>query len=328
MTVTTLNPWIAQKHDFDPNSRAAREDYQLRAIRRMVEYARSRSSFYAHLYEGLPLPESLADFTRYPSFDAADWVDRGPQLVCVSQSEIARIVTLQSSGTTRAPKRVYFTREDVALTLDFFQHGMQTICRPGDRSLVLFPARVPGSVGALLKTALERIGVTVFLAGPEEAPGVVRNKAVTVACGPPSWLAQVATQTPGAAIRAVLSSSDSLLPFHRARLTESWYCQIFDHYGMTETGLGGAVECQAHAGMHIRENDLYLETLASDGSPLPDGAVGQLAITTLTRTGMPFLRYRTGDTGCIECGICPCGSGLRRIRYVSRMETLEKKLEP
>lgn len=328
MTLTTLNPWIAQKHGFDPNDRAALEAYQLQAIRRMVEYARSRSPFYARLYEGLPLPDSLADYARYPSFAAADWVNRGQQLLCVSQSQIARIVTLQSSGTTQAPKRVYFTGADVALTLDFFQHGMQTICRPGDRALVLFPARVPDSVGALLKSALERIGVTVFLAGAEEAPAVVRDKAVTVVCGPPPWLAQIAAQTPGAAIRAVLSSSDSLLPSHRARLMESWNCQIFDHYGMTEMGLGGAVECQAHAGMHIRENDLYLETLAHDGAHLPDGAVGQLVVTTLTRTGMPFLRYRTGDTGCIACAPCPCGSSLRRILYVSRMGLGGKRLEP
>lgn len=318
MNMTTLSPWIAAKHDFDPNDRAALEAYQLEKIQTLIGHVRATSPFYAQLYDGLSLPESLADFARYPTLGARELVALGLRLLCVSQSEISRIVTLHSSGTTQAPKRVFFTADDVALTLDFFEHGMQTICRPGDRALVLFPARVPDSVGRLLETALTRIGVTVFLAEPEAATALVGREAITVACGPPAWLAQVARRTPGAAVRAVLSSSDRLLEIHRAAMVESWGCEIFDHYGMTETGLGGAVECQAHAGMHIRENDLYFETLGQDGLPLPDGQTGQLVVTTLTRRGMPLLRYRTGDMGCITSERCPCGSGLRRILHVGR----------
>ncbi len=107
----------------------------------------------------------------------------------------------------------------------------------------------------------------------------------------------------------------------REDLARLWGTEIFDHYGMTETGLGGAVECQAHEGMHIRENDLYFETLDARGQRLPDGHEGELVVTTLTRRGMPFIRYRTGDRGVITAKVCACGSRIRRILWVRRMES-------
>ena len=93
----------------------------------------------------------------------------------------------------------------------------------------------------------------------------------------------------------------------RSRIMALWGAAVFDHYGMTETGLGGAVECEAHQGMHIRENDLYFELID-----------GELLVTTLTREGMPFIRYRTGDKGSITYEPCPCGSFIPRILWARR----------
>ena len=68
---------------------------------------------------------------------------------------------------------------------------------------------------------------------------------------------------------------------------------MFTHYGMTEMGLGGGVECEALDGYHLREADLYFEVVNHEtGEACPDGGLGEVVFTTLTRQGMPL--YDTG----------------------------------
>jgi phenylacetate-CoA ligase len=92
---------------------------------------------------------------------------------------------------------------------------------------------------------------------------------------------------------------------------------VYQHYGMTETGLGGGVECAAMDGCHLREADLYVEVIDPEsGRRLPPGTVGEIVVTTLTREAMPLVRYRTGDLGRLMDAPCPCGSVLRRLQPV------------
>jgi phenylacetate-coenzyme A ligase PaaK-like adenylate-forming protein len=116
-------------------------------------------------------------------------------------------------------------------------------------------------------------------------------------------------------LESVLLCSDVAVPEARRAIAHGLDCRVHTHYGSTESGLGGAVECVEGAGCHIRENDLLFEVVAPDtGRPLPEGETGELVLTTLTRRGMPLLRYRTGDLGALEATRCPCGSVLARLR--------------
>jgi phenylacetate-coenzyme A ligase PaaK-like adenylate-forming protein len=93
---------------------------------------------------------------------------------------------------------------------------------------------------------------------------------------------------------------------------------VYGHYGMTETGLGGGVECAARDGYHLREADLLFEVVdPSSGRPVPDGEYGEVVFTTLTRRGMPLVRYRTGDRARFLTEACPCGTVLRRLGRVT-----------
>jgi len=97
----------------------------------------------------------------------------------------------------------------------------------------------------------------------------------------------------------------------------SWGCKVYNHYGMTEMGLGGGVECQARRGYHLREADLYLEVVdPTDGRAVQEGEYGEVVFTTLTRCGMPLIRYRTGDISRFVPGDCPCGTVLRTLETV------------
>jgi hypothetical protein len=88
-------------------------------------------------------------------------------------------------------------------------------------------------------------------------------------------------------------------------------------------GMAGAICCQAHAGMHLREHAVIAEIVDEAGRPLPRGEWGELVITTIGLEAMPLIRYRTGDTTRILPGPCPCGSQVLRLDTVRRKEGSE-----
>ncbi len=90
-------------------------------------------------------------------------------------------------------------------------------------------------------------------------------------------------------------------------------------YGLTEiSGPGVAGDCSYRTGLHIFEDHFYPEIIDPDTlEPLPDGEVGELVFTTIDRTGMPMLRYRTRDITRILPDKCPCGRTMRRIDRVN-----------
>ncbi len=119
------------------------------------------------------------------------------------------------------------------------------------------------------------------------------------------------------AVDSVLLSTDHAARSLAGAVESAWGCRVFDHYGTTEMGLGGGVECEARSGYHLREADLLFEIVDREtGAPVPDGAYGEIVFTTLSREAMPLIRYRTGDRGRFLVEPCACGSVLRRLERV------------
>lgn len=86
---------------------------------------------------------------------------------------------------------------------------------------------------------------------------------------------------------------------------------------MTKMGLGGGVECEALNGYHMREADMYFEIIdIKTEKKLQDGEYGEIVFTTLTRKGMPLIRYRTGDIGRFIDKPCDCGTILKTMERV------------
>ena len=92
----------------------------------------------------------------------------------------------------------------------------------------------------------------------------------------------------------------------------------FPHYGSREMGMAGAICCQAHEGMHLRENHIIAEIVDEAGKPLPSGERGELVITTIGMEAVPLIRYRTGDYTRILPEPCPCGSATLRLDRIER----------
>ena len=91
--------------------------------------------------------------------------------------------------------------------------------------------------------------------------------------------------------------------------------EAFDIYGLTEiTGPGVSFECDQHAGLHINEDHFIPEIIdPATGEVLPDGEVGELVFTCITKRGFPLLRYRTRDLTSLNREKCACGRTLVRM---------------
>jgi len=329
--LTPLEPWIGNKIGLLPGealTRAALEKYQVHRLNETVDYVKQHSLFYRRHLADHNTPISFEGLTGLPFTTPVDIRENGQHFLCVSQSEIERVVTLQSSGTTAPSKRLYFTANDLELTVDFFHHGMGTMVQPGQKVLILMPGELPGSVGDLLARGLARLGVEGIIHGlvknREETLRKIENRKIDCLVGLPIQLLGLARH-PAAAllepnrIKSILLSADYAPAAVVKMLTNTWSAPVFDHYGMTEMGLGGCVECWHCCGYHLREADLLIEIIDPlTGQRLPDGSVGEVVFTTLTRRGMPLIRYRTGDLARFLTEPCPCGTVLRRLERMRK----------
>ncbi len=322
--VSPVDAWLARRMGARPTP-ADLAEFKTGLLRSTLDWALRASPFYREHLRGLDpsVIRSLGDLSVLPRTSADDLRRRGDDFLCLSRDEIARVVTLRSSGTTGAAKRIHFTPRDLEHTLDFFHHGMTTFAGPGDRVLILLPADKPDSVGDLLARALDRMEAEAVRHGLPEDPkdaldALLRSRATCVVGFPVHVLAMasghVASPQAESHVHSVLLCSDHIPGSLARSVEEAWDCTVYAHWGTTETGLGGGVECQARSGYHLREADIHIEITDPDtGRLLPDGRVGEIVLTTLNRRGMPLVRYRTGDLASMIPGPCPCGSALRRL---------------
>lgn len=319
MRITPLDAWIKQK----TNSGDV-QAWQRAKLNETLALARGKSSFYRKHLAGMPEKlNSLDEFRLFPFTTPEDIRQNPLRFVCVSQNEIQRVVTLQSSGTTGDPKRIYFTAADQDLTIDFFGVGMSTLTESGERVLILLPGETPGSVGDLLRLGLARLDRIPLPYGPVRDPlhaleTMAREQADGLVGSPTQVLGLARRWNPkDKAPHTILLSTDYVPAAIVRELEMIWGCEVFNHYGATEMGLGGGVECEAHRGYHLREADLYFEIINPEtGEPVPDGDYGEVVFTTLTRRGMPLIRYRMGDRSRFLPGNCPCGTTLRTLEKV------------
>lgn len=322
---SSLDDWIGGITGGRDLRRSLRE-FQTQKLRETVRQAKQHSPFYREHLRNVDEQaiEAPAGLRRIPFTTAADLANEQGRFVCVSQDAIAHVVTLASSGTSGAPKRLFFSAPDLEKTLDFFAHGVATLAGSADTMLIALPGQRHDGVGSLLAQGISRAGVRPILHG---LIGDVEKTLRTMVCegatsmiGFPVQMLWLVSQRGALAnqamskLRSVVLCSDHVPRPLLQRLHVLCNCEIYEHYGMTEMGLGGGVDCDAHRGYHLREADLLFEIVDPEsGATLPDGEVGEVVFTTLTREAMPLIRYRTGDLSRFSVERCPCGSALRNL---------------
>ena len=255
---------------------------------------------------------------------AEDLAGHGRDYVKVGASEIQRIVTLSTSGSTGAGKRLYFTSGDLRRTVDFFRDGMRWLCSPGDKVAILLGSPSPDGVGRLLEEGLKELGAeprllclpTDYAETAKELEEIQPDTLV----GLPVMVRRLALTLPQLRPKTVLLSGDYVSLAAVETITRLWHTRVFSHYGLTESGLGFAVQCPLLLGQHIRSDELRVEIVDPDtGESLPEGQWGEIVFTTLRREAMPLRRYRTGDISRLLPGTCPCGACFGTVAVSARL---------
>jgi phenylacetate-CoA ligase len=277
---------------------------------------------------------SLDDLRRIPVTTKDDLRAHYPLgMLAVPRAEIARIHG--SSGTTGKPTFVAYSRTDMqvwsALCARFLVAGG---LRPEHLVHVAFGYGLfTGGFG--LHQGIERVGAGIVPVAGGNTPRQVtllRDLRPDVLVCTPSYALHIAevARAEGCDPRDLGLSSghfggEPWTEEMRVEIERELGIQAFNNYGLSEViGPGVSGECSARAGMHVAEDHFIVECLhPATLLPVPDGTVGELVFTSLTKEAMPVVRYRTRDLASLDRSSCPCGrTGVRMSRVVGRSDDM------
>ncbi len=321
MNRTKLENWICEIEALPELTREGLEALQLRRLNETLLRVKNRGGFYGNYPEKL---EKLKDLRTLP-FATEEMLSAAPgKFLTTSQSEVSRVISGATSGTTGPAKRVFYTARDTEHTVGFFAAGISEMLHPGEKCFIAFPFTGPFGLGDLIAQAVERLGAIPVKAGfgqtwAELCKLIQETKPETYIGFPVTLLSLVRMYGADFPIQRALVSGDACPAGVLMELEKALGTKLYPHYGSRECGLGGAVTCQAFEGMHLRENHIIPEIIDENGNVLPDGEYGELVITTIGMEAMPLIRYRTGDYTRI-LPPCPCGGVTKRLDRVSRRE--------
>jgi len=321
MKRTNLENWIEQIEALPKLTREGLEELQLRRLNETLARLKARGGFYRDYPEKLG---SLSDLQSLPFTTARMLSEHPGKFLLTSQSEVSRVISGATSGTTGPAKRVFYTAQDTEHTVGFFAAGISEMLSPGEKCLIVFPFTGPFGLGDLIAQAVERLGAVPIKAGFGQTWGelidlVKKTQPETYIGFPVALLSLARMYGEDFPIKRALVSGDACPKGVMGELETILGNKLYPHYGSRECGLGGAVTCPAFEGMHLRENHIIPEIIDEQGNVLSDGEYGELVITTIGSDAMPLIRYRTGDYTRI-LPQCPCGGVTRRIDTVSRQE--------
>ena len=295
---------------------------RLRLLNAQLAYAAERSPYYRETLGQIGPLASLAELAKLPFLTPETLRAQGKRLVCVPASAVARIVSLQTSGSTGDAKRLSFTRGDLERTVAFFTEGMGWLAAPGDNVAVLLPCEAPDGLGDLLCRGLRRAGMTPLPLGIRPDLAALGRELLAAGVGAlvgfPWQLRLLALLCPDLRPRTAILAADYIPATLQDLLRDLWHCAPIAHFGMTETGYGCAEEHPCEPGhMYLRKDEFVAEIVdVKSGAPAPAGTPGELVLTTLRREAEPLIRYRTGDLAVMD------GEG-RLVRVFGRIGTPE-----
>ena len=327
MERSRIDAYIREKEALPFVTRESLHALQLEKLNALLKREKERGGFYRDLPERL---ESLEQLKTLPFTTEEDLAGNAAGLLLCSQAQIQRVLSDATSGTTGAAKRVFYTEGDCENTVGLFMTGLGELIFPGSTTMICFPFSGPYGLGELIAEAVTRLGARPLRLGSNLAYGeyatVMDREQPDTFVGMPVQLLSLLRVCGRGSLRRALVSGDACPPAVLKSCEELLGSRLFPHYGSREMALGGAVSCQAHAGMHLREDHVIAEIVDENGEPLPPGEIGELVITCIGMEAMPLIRYRTGDFTRILPGPCPCGSEVLRLDTVRRKgsEELEK----
>ena len=315
MNVSRIDEMIMRLEGLNSLERQDIEELQLKKLNALLmRFKELPHTFYPDLPAHL---ESLSDLCKLPFTTDEDLARNPGSFLTGSQSEIERVLSDATSGTTGSQKRVFYTAKDLEKTVELFKAGLGELVFPGSRTMICMPFSGPNGLGDLIAKAIEDLGAVPLKVGSyvnySELACVLEREKPDTFVGFPTNLLSLLRACGKGSLKRALVSADACPGSVTDASEDILGTALFPHYGSREMALGGAICCQAHEGMHLRENHCIAEIVGENGEVLPRGEYGELVITTIGMQAMPLIRYRTGDRAVILKDPCPCGSSVLRL---------------
>ncbi|WP_433163534.1 phenylacetate--CoA ligase PaaK [Kribbella sp. CA-247076] len=304
---------------------------QLSLLRSTIASAYERVPHYRAALDGVGFVpgdlRELSDLSRLPFTGKAELRDNYPfGMFAVPRSEVVRVHA--SSGTTGRPTVVGYTRTDLDNWADLMARSIRAAGgRPGDVCHVAYGYGLfTGGLGA--HYGAERLGCTVVpVSGgmTERQVDLIRDFGARIIMVTPSYFLAIVDEMEArgldprdTSLQIGIFGAEPWTEQMRAEVEQRTGMHAVDIYGLSEVmGPGVAQECvETKDGLHIWEDHFYPEIIDPvTGEVLPDGSIGELVFTTLTKEAFPVLRYRTRDLTRLLPGTAR--PGMRRMEKIT-----------
>jgi phenylacetate-CoA ligase len=272
--------------------------------------------------------KSMADVPNLPLTTKDDLRENWPYgFLAVPREELVRMHS--SSGTTGQITVVGYTRQDIENWADLMARTIAS-AGGGPDDVVQNAYGYGLFTGGLgVHYGSERLGaVTIPISGgnTKRQVQVLKDFGTTILACTPSYAvliaetaAEMGIDVRALPLRAGIFGAEPWSENMRKQIEELMGIVAIDIYGLSEVlGPGVASECLEQCGLHVNEDHFLIEIVDPETlRPVPDGEPGEVVFTTLTKEGIPVVRYRTRDISRIVPGECPCGRTFRRMERIS-----------
>lgn len=304
---------------------------------KLVKYVYDNVEFYRKRMDECGVKPSdihgISDITKLPFTTKNDLRDTYPfGLFAVPQRDIVRIHA--SSGTTGKATVVGYTQNDIDVWSECVARclSMADVTKDDIIQVAYGYGLFTGGLGA--HYGAEKIGATVVPMSTGNSKKLttmmVDFGATAIACTP-SYLLHLSEVLRDEGLldkiklKCAICGAEPWTDKMRNEIEQRLNISAHDIYGLSEImGPGVACDCQYHAGLHIQEDHFFPEIIdAKTLEPVADGEVGELVFTTITKEGIPLIRYRTKDLTSITHEVCECGRTSARIsRFKGRSDDM------
>jgi phenylacetate-CoA ligase len=293
-------------------------------LKTSLRLAATRSKFYREKFRsvnaGLGQIQSPGDLGKF--FTTADDLLNVPSedFLCASPQ-----LAFETAGTSGRNKRLFYDYEEFEkaarrASISFYLCGV----RPEDRILNAydFSFWFPGYFLARVLPYTGAFSITVGKIEPVEVYRRMEGYRFTVMLGEPTWMVQLTelAEAKGRAypLKLIVGSGEMLTERARAWIEKTWQATFLMAYASVDAGTAIGLECHEKQGYHINDAELWVEIVDPD-----EEGYGEVVFTTLSRTTMPLIRYRTKDIARFIHEPCPCGRpGWRLSKIIGRADEM------
>ena len=314
--------------DIETMSREDMKALQSERLVKQVKHVYDNVKYYRDLMDKKGVkPEdikSIDDLHKLPFISKADLRDGYPYgLLAVPLKDCVRIHS--TSGTTGKRVVAFYTQNDLDMWANCVARAITAAGGTNEDVVQIAYGYGLFTGGSGLHDGSHKVGcltLPMSSGNTERQIQFMQDLGATILCCTPSYAAYIGEtiQEMGISpddlkLRAGIFGAEPWTEEMRQTIEKSLGIKAYDIYGLTETsGPGVAFECCEQTGMHINEDNFIPEIIDPEtGEVLPDGEVGELVFTSITKEAFPLLRYRTRDLCVLSRGKCSCGRTLVKM---------------